>query len=220
MADPDIRECWSLVFAEFRCMNDQPCALLASLFSCSPLMSWRRDSTRASLHIVFKSSASMSLISLCRCTTNPPRFQIMASSNVKTCPHTEGNIIEWPVIYCSLTALRNSYLIRLEIISRIGSIVSLFKLPCQTFVCSLSYVLILILSTLSLTSPGLNEVRCKFTSWRVLPARIWKAKALRGDLENWTLQPAFKSGDHILWIKCIVNRTLRQGDYTIKKNYE
>ena len=33
-------------------------------------------------------SMSRTLSSLCRCMTNPPRLQIMALSNVQTCPHT------------------------------------------------------------------------------------------------------------------------------------
>ena len=36
-ADPDIKECRLLVFAKSICNNDQPCALLAPLFSADVL---------------------------------------------------------------------------------------------------------------------------------------------------------------------------------------
>ena len=39
LENPDIKECRWLVFAESMCNIDQPCALLAPLFSCSLLMS-------------------------------------------------------------------------------------------------------------------------------------------------------------------------------------
>ena len=85
---PDIRECRSLVSAESTCKNNQPCALLNLLFSCSLLVSWGTGSLSISRHTALKSSGSRSLSSLCRCSTYPPRLQIMAWSNVKTFPHT------------------------------------------------------------------------------------------------------------------------------------
>ena len=139
------------------CMNYQLCVLLAPLFGCSSLMFSRRDSTWTSLHTVLKSSASRSLISLRRCMTNPPRLQIMALSNVKTCFHTEGNIIDLPVIlqFDSITELLFN-----QVVAHFSD-----RKYCQPFSAAKSSTrlifgsaLTLIPYALSLSSPGLSKV--------------------------------------------------------------
>ena len=154
VAVPGIKECRSFMLVESTCMNDQPCALLDPLFICSPKISWRRDSTRTSLHTVLKSSASRSLISLRRCMTNPPRLQIMALSNAKTSLHTEGNIIDLPVIlyFESITELLFN-----QVVAHFSDR-KYFSAAKSSTLLIFGGALTLILYVLSLSSPGLSKV--------------------------------------------------------------
>lgn len=77
---------------------DQPCALLAPLFSCSLLMSWGTGWPSTLLYTSLTSSASRFLSSLFRCMTNPPRFHTNTNG---------GNVIDESVLakFNSITEL-------------------------------------------------------------------------------------------------------------------
>ena len=89
-------------------------------------------------------------------------LQIMALSNVQPCPHTRGyveGISSTGQPLCSLTALQNSCLIKLEPIYRRGSTVSHTDDPFAAARSSTCLIFGGTLTLVSLSFPGLSQCR-------------------------------------------------------------